>query len=165
MSDIPNPPYLYDDPRFVYDEECMFYDGGFDATCIINKRGLPRKVGRSSYQSAPAKKQEDDCRVIVDIVISIEPVKLNDKQIQANEIVKKYHLNYGKIVVSIDKIKHQENELNVWVRPISNNIIIPKICIKDRDIKLIPIQTIVSSSMGRIKNPKIIFNTDSIKKK
>lgn len=36
MSDpLPEPPYMYDDERLMYDEQCLFYDGaGYDDVCL-----------------------------------------------------------------------------------------------------------------------------------
>jgi len=31
---LPAPPYTYDDARLTYDEQCFFYDGGYDSVCL-----------------------------------------------------------------------------------------------------------------------------------
>lgn len=41
------PPYTYDDPRFIYDELCMYYDGFFDKVCLLGPEEAKRKVGAS----------------------------------------------------------------------------------------------------------------------
>lgn len=169
MSDpvIPAGPYLYDDPRFIYDEPCLFYDGGFSVVCLINLEGrlLLRKVGKStSFQSKPVKKEEE-CRTILDIRISVSPSKINNTEIDWPEIVKKYHMDYGPITVSVNRAKHEQDEVNVHMQALTSSITIPKICITDRNVKLLPIRTIVSSSLSRIKKPKVIIKTESTKKK
>lgn len=166
MVDVPAEPYLYDDPRFIYDEPCLYYDGPFSIICLINLEGrILRRVGRSTaYQSIPLKK-EDECRTILDVVISVTPSKLNNVDIEGHEIVKKYHMDYGPITVSVRRAKHEEDEVNVYVQALTSSISIPKVCVTDRNIKLLPIRTIVSSSLSRIKKPKVIFKTESVKKK
>lgn len=165
---FPDGPYTYDDPRFVYDEPCMFYDGGFSVLCLANLRPrLPRKVGRSTGM-APARrrpKPQEDCRVVLDVVITSAIAKVNDKEIDDEEEVKKYHLDYGPIEVTLHKVKHDEKELNVHMQAITSSISIPKVCVTDPNIKLLPIKTIVSSSKARIKKPKLIFKTETVKKK
>lgn len=168
MVTAPDPPYLYDDPRFIYDEPCLFYDGGFSVICLINLEGrlFLRKVGKStSFQSVPQKKEEEDCRTILDIMISVAPSKVNNTDIKWPEIVKKYHMDYGPITVSVNRAKHEQDEVNVHMQALTSSITIPKICITDRNVKLLPIRTIVSSSLSRIKKSKVIIKTESIKKK
>jgi hypothetical protein len=170
--DIPGGPYLYDDPRFVYDEPCLFYDGGFSVTCLINLYGripgLPKKVGKGggyplTYQ--PLYKQEEECRTVLDVIITVEKYKLNNKVMPGNEVIKKYHLDYGQITVDLSKIKHEENEVKVYARAITSSIEVPKICVTDTNIKMLPIKTIVSNSLSRIKRTNTIIKTETIKKK
>jgi hypothetical protein len=163
-------PYLYDDPRFIYDEPCLFYDGGFSVLCLINLRGrvvgIPRKVGkRTSLTLPPIPKKEEECRTVLDVVISAAPTKVNDENVDISETVKRYRMDYGPIEVSVHKAKHQQREININLQAITSSIKIPKICLTNPNIKLLPIRTIVSSSKGRIKKPKLIFKTEAARKK
>lgn len=172
---FPDGPYTYDDPRFVYDERCMFYDGGFSAICLLPTI-LPRRVGKSTGRKVNVHayaqqviKREKDCEVELEVTIRLTCAKINNKEFTKQKhdvaLVKKYRLRYKPMKVSLLKIKQNKNEFDVHLLNIASTITVPKICISDPNIKLLPIKTIVSGSKSRIKQPKILLKTESIKKK
>ena len=40
------PPYIFDDPRWIFDEKCLYYDGDFDLKCLVT---LVRKPGGGKW--------------------------------------------------------------------------------------------------------------------
>jgi hypothetical protein len=50
---LPTPPYLYDDPRLVYDEHCFFYDGGYDSVCLGAPTAVIVRAGGSRKKAKP----------------------------------------------------------------------------------------------------------------
>lgn len=166
---IPPGPYLYDDPRFIYNEPCMFYDGGFDLQCLIDLQRvvLPKKVGKSSGIVARRKPQlpPEDCRTILDFVIKAEVESVNDKPIEHEAKEKRYHLEYEPIKVEIHELKHRADDFEVWAHALTSSIVAPKVCPTDK-VKLIPIKTIVSSSMeARLRQSKILIKGEVINRK
>jgi len=149
---IPAPPYTYDDPRFAYDEPCMFYDGGFDEVCLANldKVILPRRVGRSGGQKSSTLRSayEETCETILDIKISVLLNAINGKHVPANKVEKKYHMRYKPITVSVDDILYKTKKYNISMSNLTSTITVPKVC-SSQKVKLLPIKTIVSSSLER----------------
>jgi len=167
---VPPGPYLYDDPRFIYNEPCMFYDGGFDLQCLIDRQRvvLPKKVGKSTAAVARRRKPQlppEDCRTILDFIIRAEVEKVNNKPVEHREVEKKYHLEYDPIKVEVQELKHRADDFEVWAYALTSSIVQPKICPTDK-VKLIPIKTIVSSSLeARLRKSKILIKGEVIDRK
>lgn len=168
---IPSGPYLYDDPRFIYNEPCMFYDGGFDEQCLIDlgRVILPQKIikGRSSggLILKPQKRPTEDCKTILDFKIVACLDKVNGDELDCEETTRKYHLEYEPIEVTVNELKHRIDNYEISATPILASVITPTVCNIDK-IKLLPIKTIVSSSLeSRIRKSKILFKTELINKR
>lgn len=82
------PPYSYDDPRILYDEVCMFFDGAFDQVCLLNKFQT-NIVGGSSSRTSSTKKTttqiEKDQNEFINIFIECELIKYNEKQYNVDD--------------------------------------------------------------------------------
>ena len=170
---VPSGPYTYDDPRFIYNEPCMFYNGGFDLQCLIDigQVTLPKKIwgGRSTgglaLKSSDRPYKEKDCRVILDFEITARAHSLNGKLVDSEEISKKYHLDYEPIEVSVDELKHKIDNYEVFAQALTASITTPVVCNTDK-IKLLPIKTIVSSSLeSQIRKSKILFKAEVFTRK
>ncbi len=191
--EVPDSPYIYDDDRFVYDEPCMFYDGGFDKQCLIELQTirLPKKiVGRSggttpatpqpaqtpTYQQQQQQQQQQRQRQqqqrqrrreVLDIQIRTALHRVNDKvydeEHEDDEDVKRYKLEYEPFQVEVDRIKHEESELSVYSQDVTSSARIPEI--RTDKVKLLPVKTIVSSSSARRQKPKVIVKGEVVRKK
>lgn len=167
---VPPGPYTYDDPRFIYNEPCMFYNGGFDLQCLIDIQGVvlvKKKLGKSTSAISSRRKQlpPEDCRTILDFVIKAEVERVNDKEIDHKAKEKKYHLEYDPIKVTVDGLKHKTDDFEVWAHALTSSIVQPKICPTDK-VRLLPIKTIVSSSLeARLRKPKILIKGEVVNRK
>lgn len=171
---LPGPPYLYDDPRFVYDELCLLYDaGGFDEVCAIDNGLIGRKKpgGRSGGRPAPPpvrrkpKELEKDCREILDLVIQATLCSVNDEEVDEESEEKKYHLEYDPIKVSVERIRHEEGEYDVSTVAVDSTTTKPIVCADDQVI-INPVQTRVSSSIEeKIRKPKILIKGEVVTRK
>jgi hypothetical protein len=164
---IPPPPYTYDDPRFIYDEPCMFYDGGFDEQCLIDigKVILPKKLGRSTAGRRKIPERKKDCKTILDVKIISALCKVNDEIVDDEEVTKKYHLEYDPITVTVNTIKCAEKDVNVYMQAMTSSVSVPQVCF-DPNIKLLPIKTIVSSSLeARMRKSKLLVKSEIVTKK
>lgn len=169
---IPPGPYLYDDPRFVYNEPCMFYDGGFDVQCLIDRQRvvLPKRVGRSGArpQRRRPKPLKKDCRIVLDFKIKSEIYRANDEIVDDEGTEKKYHLEYDPINVYVDELKFRYSDKEPYkvvadILTSSNDLL--RVCEIDR-VKLIPIKTIVSSSLEvRLRKSKALIKGEVVSRK
>lgn len=163
-------PYLYDDPRFIYNEPCMFYDGGFDIQCLLGRQViLPKKIGKRTAKPSQAviyKRQERpkrDKRVVLDICIEVDIVSVNDKNLDFPSQEKKYHLEYTPIIVATEAFKHKMDDFKVFAQTVTSSIKAP-IFHPTGKIKLLPIKIFVSSSLfeHRTKKENIILKGEII---
>lgn len=75
-----SPPYTYDDPRIIYDELCLFYDGPYDEQCLIDlvTPAQRRRIGVGSARRKPI--QPPPAFLELEIVTCLKMV--NDKKLE-----------------------------------------------------------------------------------
>ena len=74
------PPYTYDDPRLIYDELCLTYDGDVDDICVIDTFGVRKIMGGSVSRKKPKPLPD-----ILDITIQVCLSKVNDEDCWPSE--------------------------------------------------------------------------------
>lgn len=140
MTDLlPEPPYMYDDPRLTYDEQCLFYDGaGYDSVClagpttvVVRPTGGPGSSGRKRFQNLKNLPylnifiSTQLCQVNEEIFD--EPAKIirfTGEDTPISIFVNKVALDTRAPYVSgeIKKILDREPDFNASVEFVSNNI-------------------------------------------
>ena len=167
----PAPPYLYDDPRFTYDDT-IFWDGDIvipDPVVVVVFRGGGSSGAAARHVEVPVQNRKKiippEHRVNFELEIYADLRKINNKKANLPEIIKKYHLNYKEIDVLMQKFIHKENFLTVsgyQSESINKTNNIPSVIITDK-IKVSPLKTIVSGALEtRIKESTTVIKSDSI---
>lgn len=86
---LPEPPYLYDDPRLTYDEHCFFYDGGYDDICLTAPTALVIKRtgggGRNGNSSQRRRKKLEESRPYLNVFIETYLKRLNGEVVDIAE--------------------------------------------------------------------------------
>ena len=72
------PPYTYDDPRLIYDELCLTYDGDVDQQCVINNFGVKKFGGNFGRKRKPLPD-------LLDIKIEVCLCKVNEEDLYCDE--------------------------------------------------------------------------------
>lgn len=181
---LPGPPYLYDDPRFVYDELCLLYDaGGFDEVCAINNGLIGRKKpgGRSGGRPAPPPVrrrkplERPPQRHELDLQINVQLCKLNDEDLleddECIEFEKHYRDEYGEINVDVLKLRVDteskppiEVTLNeMHAKTLTKTVESGMIVVKSPQLAKSTIS--VSSSIEDKTKSKVIIKSEIVKKR
>lgn len=110
------PPYTYDDPRIFYDEECFFYDGGYDEICLIDNNLLGnKKIGgsggigrRRPYVPPPAPNP------LLDIKIKVCLKCVNDEPVESQCSQMHWVRELENVVVDTHFSKHEKTKRFVY---------------------------------------------------
>lgn len=88
MPELPEPPYLYDDPRLTYDEHCFFYDGGYDDICLTAPTALIIKRhggGGRNGENARRRRKLEDPKPYLNVFIETYLKRLNGEHVDLAE--------------------------------------------------------------------------------
>lgn len=78
---LPTPPYTYNDPRLLYNEVCLFYDGGYDSVCLSTGTIF---VGKATASSSSSKKKKID-KPFINLFIETKLLEVNGEKIDPDE--------------------------------------------------------------------------------
>ena len=95
-----NPPYIFNDSRFTYDEPCLFYDGGFDLKCLVAL--VPKHYGGS-----PPKHKVYPQVEFINLVFKTCVDYVNDKKYVEEDVceIKKYEFPKKELDIQIKTSK------------------------------------------------------------
>jgi len=148
-TNVPNPPYSYNDYRITYNEKCFFYNGGYDLTCLVTRdrtRGVGTAIaGKYIDRSYPSKD-------MVDLIFKVCIDYVNDKEFSDEEHceIKKYTFQKkDSLSIRTEKINVSRRILNITsddfsVKTINKFLSSSNPYVKDN-------KTTISSSMEKLK--------------
>lgn len=106
MTDLlPEPPYLYDDPRLLYDEQCLFYDGaGYDEVCLA---GPPVVVVRpfGGVGSSAGRRKYDKKLPYINLFIQAQLLQVNDEFFDEKQKIIRFTGEDSPISIFINKVQ------------------------------------------------------------
>ena len=138
----------------------------------ITPVGFTKKVvgGASSSGKAlsyKSKKPLEKKLEQLDIKICVGLTKINNEEISEEEITKRYLIENEPIAVIITKIRFNEVQYLINIHNVTNMVEQPTVVLDNKNIKLLPIKTLVSGSRSAVKKTNNLFIVEStdVKKK
>ena len=111
------PPHTYDDPRMQYDEQCFFYDGGYDLLCLYDSGRIPKKQkGKGSGGIVGGRKPKSHPQPeFIEYIFKTSIIRVNDDVLPDNEKTKKYHIldKPNNIFFKIDDLKTKTKSISI----------------------------------------------------